>query len=94
MTEFAADKVTIAVDVREPAWLVYADAYHADWRAQVNGREVPITPAYGALKAVPVQPGHSQVRLRFRGGRWPTRQGVTTALGVAFGNRCTRHVLS
>jgi hypothetical protein len=67
---FAPDEIVIRVEVSgsASAWLIYADAYHPDWRASVNGTKVPIEAAYGAFKAVQVPPGPSTVRLVFRPG--------------------------
>src|ERR1043165_9867631 len=52
----------------QPAWLIYADACTPGWHATVNGKPAPILKAYGALKAVEVQPGVSRVRFDYHTG--------------------------
>jgi len=71
LLEATANQVTLETHVagEEPAWLVYSDSWHPDWRATVNGKEVSIAEAYLAFKAVPVGGGRSVVRFRFSGGR-------------------------
>jgi uncharacterized membrane protein YfhO len=63
--ELVAD---VEVDAPEGAWLVYADAFHAGWRAAVNGVEVPVQVANLAWKAVRVPHGSSTVRFWFHHG--------------------------
>lgn len=69
-----ADYVELQVDAAadEGAWLVWADAWHPNWTATVNGEPVPIEKAYLAFKAVPVPRGGSRVCFRFAGG-WRSR---------------------
>jgi hypothetical protein len=64
------DRVVLAVDVpgAQGNWLVYADAFHSDWRAEVDGESVEIAEAYGAFKAVRVGQGRHIVELAFRSG--------------------------
>ncbi len=66
---FSANSLGIEVEWpgSGPTWLVYADAYHPDWHASVNGSAVPVEAAYGAFKAVRVPPGRSIVEFRFGG---------------------------
>ncbi len=67
VTDFGANAIEIQVNttVPEGAWLVYADTYDPRWRAWVNGKPVPIVPAYVGLKAVWVPHGESVVRMKF-----------------------------
>jgi hypothetical protein len=82
---FAPDEIAIRVEVSgsAPAWLVYADADHPDWRASVNGAAAPIEAAYGAFKAVQVPPGPSSVRFEFRPGILRLRSWVLGASAAA-----------
>jgi len=52
--EFSANKVVIdaQTDNKNGAWLVYADAYHPNWKATVNGMAAPVYEANLAFKAV------------------------------------------
>jgi len=67
VTDFGANAIEIHVNVTVPegAWLVYADTYDPRWRAWVNGKPVPVVPAYVGLKAVWVPHGDSVVRMKF-----------------------------
>ncbi len=67
VTDFGANAIELKVNVTAPdgAWLVYADAYDPRWRAWINGKPVPIVPAYVGLKAVWVPHGESVVRMKF-----------------------------
>ncbi len=64
VTEFRANALTAEVNVRQKpgAWLVYDDAYHPRWRAEVNEKKVPVQQAYLAFKAVYVPHGKNTVR--------------------------------
>jgi hypothetical protein len=65
---FSANAITIQADLGagKGGWLVYADAYHPDWHASVNGQEVKIEQAYLGFKAVRLEPGQNQVAFQFR----------------------------
>ncbi len=49
----------------KPSWLYYAEAWHPDWRAYVNGRPTPVLRANYAFKAVKLSPGQNEVRMVF-----------------------------
>ncbi len=65
ITAFTANRVGVEVNSSAPALLVLSEAYHSGWRARVNGQAVPVWPADGLLRAVPVPPGASRVELQF-----------------------------
>jgi len=81
-----ANEVTLEAQVvtDAPTWLVYADAFHPGWRAEVNGREVTIAEAYLAFKAVPVKKGKNVVRFAFDRGWGPKMAGVLQGVGWGF----------
>ncbi len=58
-------RIRVAVEGKDPAWLVYADAWHPGWRATVDGRTVPILRANLGFKAILVGCGIHDVRMRF-----------------------------
>jgi hypothetical protein len=68
--EFSANSFALSLSngLAQPAWLIYADAYSPGWHATVNQKPVPILKAYGAFKAIRVQPGISQVRFYYHDG--------------------------
>jgi len=62
--KFNSNEISLQAEVREipGAWLVYAQAYYPSWRAQVDGRDVPIEEAYLAFQSVYLSSGRHQVR--------------------------------
>jgi hypothetical protein len=84
---FTLGEVIADVEVDAPggAWLVYHDAFHAGWRASVNGADTPIHLANLAWKAVRVPPGRSEVRFWFRHGANHVLGGAIALFGLAAG---------
>ncbi len=55
-----------------------------DWHATVNGEPAPILSAYGAFKAVGVQPGASHVRFYCHAGMHSVCRNILTATAACF----------
>jgi hypothetical protein len=59
----------VVIETTAPAdrssWLLYSDMWHPSWRAEVNGKPVPVYAANLAYKAVPLVPGDNKVRFYF-----------------------------
>jgi hypothetical protein len=64
--EFAANRLRVEVEVASEAWLAYADAWHENWTASVDGAATPVERANLAYKAVRLHPGKNVVEFRFR----------------------------
>ncbi len=61
-----ADEVILEVRAASPVMVVLADTFSAGWSATVDGKPVPIFPAYHAFRAVPVETaGIHEVRFRY-----------------------------
>jgi uncharacterized membrane protein YfhO len=67
------NEVILSVTAAEGVWLILADSYDRGWQAEARpaGSQgpvvcVPVQPAYGALRAVLLQPGDWVVRFRYR----------------------------
>ena len=58
----------LTVESASNALLVVADNWYPDWKATVNGVEVPILRAYHSLRAIPVGPGRMDVELWYDAG--------------------------
>jgi hypothetical protein len=58
--------LTVTFDARAPGQLVLHDTYYPGWKAELDGREVPIRPANAAFRAVAVPAGRHQVRFVYR----------------------------
>ncbi|MBV8716512.1 MAG: hypothetical protein JOZ65_15720 [Chloroflexi bacterium] len=65
--DFTFDSLTLRVSVpgESPAILYYADGWHPEWHATVNGTPVAIAEANLGYKAIVVPPGNSIVEFRF-----------------------------
>jgi len=68
--EFAANHLRVKTTVPQNAWLLYCDVWHPSWKAEVNGKAVPVVRGQIAYKAVPLEAGENVVEFRFRA---PTR---------------------
>jgi hypothetical protein len=55
----------VDVTAREPAVVLIRNAFDTNWRAEVDGRPVPIVPAFGVVQGVPVSPGRHEIILRY-----------------------------
>jgi hypothetical protein len=70
-------------------YLVLADTYFPGWVATVSDggsgpvKEVPVLPAYGVMRAVPLPAGASNVTVEFRYRPWSWRIGAMTSLIAA-----------
>jgi len=58
--------IKVAAYADQPALLAVSQAYHRNWVALVNGREVAPLPIYGALLGVPIPAGPVSVELSYR----------------------------
>ena len=59
-------------------YVVITDAWDPDWRAQIDGADVPLLRAYGGLKAVAVPAGERLIALTYR--PWALRWGLGLSL--------------
>ncbi len=66
---FNANHIKIETNFIEPKFLVYNDSYHSQWRALINGRQVPFWRTNIAFKGVWVPAGTQTVEFKF--GSWP-----------------------
>lgn len=61
-----ANRVSIEVDPEATGYLVLLDTYFSGWSARVDGAEVPVLPAYGMFRAVPLEIGSRRVEMVYR----------------------------
>jgi hypothetical protein len=68
--QFDMNSISIGINLPSGSnrWLVYSDAYHPLWKAELNGREVKIERAYLGFKAVKLDEGYNT--LQFIYGSW------------------------
>jgi Bacterial membrane protein YfhO len=100
IVERSDTSVTLAVEAAHPGRLVLLDTFYPGWRAEVNGRRVPIEAADAAFRAVAVPAGTHRVRFLYRpasvlaGGVVSLLALVIVGAGVALGGTAraaTRH---
>jgi hypothetical protein len=89
-------EVRLELRARARGQLVLLDTFYPGWRAEVDGREVPIRPANVAFRAVAVGPGRHEVRFSYRpasvvwGGAVTLLGLALVAAGLVFGGRRRR----
>ena len=79
------ERVEVAVDAKSPAYLVLADTFDPGWSATLDGRSVPIRPAFSAFRAVYVATGTHRIVFTyepagFRAGLIVTSMGLVGVL--------------
>jgi hypothetical protein len=83
VTDFRANGLDLDVEVPEGRlWLYYADAWHSDWKATVNGEPQEISQANIAFKAILLPEGQNTVRFFFDGGASYRAALVIIAIGT------------
>jgi hypothetical protein len=84
ITRERPELVEVQTDSQGPAYLVLADTFDPGWSATVDGRPVPIRPAYVAFRAVYVPAGRHTVGFRYQPAGFTL--GLTiTGLGLLVG---------
>jgi hypothetical protein len=89
VTRYTANRLETSVAVERPegAWLYWADSYHPEWTAFVDGRKTPIHVANTAFKAVHLREGKHRVIFSFSDGFRGKRllSFLTVSLDVLWG---------
>ena len=63
---YQPERIEMQADLDAPGWLVVSDTAYPGWRAEVNGREVPILEVDIMLRAVALSSGSHQVVLSYQ----------------------------
>jgi uncharacterized membrane protein YfhO len=58
--------VTLKADLSRPGYIVLLDRYDSNWRACLDGREVPVLRANQIFRAVYAEPGQHVVSFSYR----------------------------
>lgn len=64
--DYQANQITIDVETTENSVFVLSDAYYPGWKAYLDGKEVNIYPAFGALRAVFIPRGGHELKFCYR----------------------------
>ena len=62
---YDGDRLELGVRMGGAGYVTFVDNWDPDWRAYVDGRPAPISPAFGTFKAVAVPAGEHRVRFRY-----------------------------
>jgi hypothetical protein len=86
---YTPNRIVVEAGLDEPGLLVLTEIWYPGWRAEANGREVPIERVAGALRGIPLDAGAWTVELRYN--PWTTWLGLALSgltsvamLGAAF----------
>ncbi len=84
--QVGSHRLEATVEMDADGVLTVAQSYSPDWRAWVNGVEVPLVSANGAFQAVPVPRGLSRVEIRYvdSGFRLGLLISLFTAVGLTW----------
>ncbi|MEX2143089.1 MAG: YfhO family protein [Anaerolineales bacterium] len=74
----SANTVRVQLDSPSGGWLVLADTWYPGWHATVDGVEVPIYPADGLYRAVPLGEGDHEVVFNYRPASFALGLAVST----------------
>ena len=77
---FNANQVFLKTDFPGDKFLVYNDSYHPQWKAYINGRQVPLYRANFAFKGVRVPAGEQHLRFEFE----PAGGSILYAVAMVF----------
>jgi hypothetical protein len=78
ITDYRANKVTIAVDTDIAGMLVLTDTFFPGWQARIDGQEAKIYRIDGLVRGVFVEPGEHTVEFSYYANSF--RQGVSLAV--------------
>lgn len=87
ITGYAPGRVEIDATLEAPGYLVLTDLYAAGWSATVGDQKLPILPAYGFFRAVPLPAGSHTVVMSYRPPGWPwlaVCSGLTLLLMIRY----------
>lgn len=81
--EVTVEHIELDLEAAAPSILLFNDGYSPHWRAQYNGRDVPIMRANGNFMAVLVPAGRGELVFRFRPEPFVTLVKLAVGLGAA-----------
>jgi uncharacterized membrane protein YfhO len=70
-------RVVLQAELAQAGYVVLSDAFVPGWRAEVDGRDVPILPANLMFRAVPVPAGAHQITFLYHPASWVAGAALT-----------------
>jgi hypothetical protein len=77
VTERQPNRVTLTAHLSRPGYVVLLDRYDSNWRASLDGREVPVLRANQLFRAVYAEPGQHVIAFYYR------QQGLLPGLTIS-----------
>jgi hypothetical protein len=65
IARYTGDMLELFFRCGSPGHLTFVDNWDPDWKAWINGEQVPISLAFGTFKSVAVTPGNHVVRFEY-----------------------------
>ncbi len=65
MTKYSPDIIEATATLDGAGYIVVGNSFHRDWKATVDGEEVPIVPAYATFWAIPIKAGTHEIRFSY-----------------------------
>lgn len=62
---YTPSKIKLHITTSKPVVVFLSEIYAEAWKAQVNGKDVPVLKAYQAFRAIPVPKGESELTLSY-----------------------------
>jgi hypothetical protein len=81
-TSYEPERVELSASANQPGLLVVTDTYFPGWRAEVDGRDVPLHRVDYLLRGIPLPPGDHRVVLTYRPES--VRVGLLVSIATAF----------
>ena len=82
VTSYRARQVELEVETLSPGLLVLGDTYFSGWKAEIDGKEMPVFRTDYLLKGVGVEPGRHQIRFFYRPHSFYFGLGLTVMSGA------------
>jgi hypothetical protein len=83
LTRMRPEHAVLTAEASQRGWLVISQTWHEGWRADMNGRPVPIIQANGAHSAIAVPAGRHEITLRYYTPRFAVGATVSAVAWLA-----------
>lgn len=80
--QYNSQLIEVTTELPSPAFLLIADRYDPDWKAEVNGKEIPIERANFIQRAIPLPAGKSMVKIKYSPRVFPLYIQLLTLLSL------------
>jgi uncharacterized membrane protein YfhO len=82
VTEYYPEELHIRAITDRDCYIVMSEIYYPGWKAEVNGKSVPVLCGNYIFRAIPLEKGENVIRLYFVS--WPFRTGLIISIFSLF----------